>query len=104
MTIPSLDIIQMLTWAAWVSRDLTAIWSLAMATIALLEVLINLLLRRRARIDPRIVESGALAWIVTVAACFASLDRALLFPRAVVVVVLVSSALVWGLVIVLYRR
>lgn len=103
MKIPSLDIMPMLTWAAWVSRDLAATWSLAMASVALLETLINLLFRGRARLDSRIVESGSLAWIVAAAGCFASLDRALLFPRAVVVVVLGLSALVWGLVIVLYR-
>ena len=97
----NLAVIEALTWAAFVIRDIAAIWALAMAGIALLVVMVKLLIRRRARLGNNIITSGRLAWLFTAVGCSAPLNKGLLFGRDMAILVLVVSGALWVLVIVI---
>lgn len=99
--LPALDMGQVLSWAAWVVRDLTVVWSLAMAGIAALTLPVSRLARGRARPDRRAVDSGLLAWLLGAAACLAGPEAGLFLSRPLAVGLLLLSTALWGLTLLL---
>jgi hypothetical protein len=97
----SLSVMEVLIWAGFVIRDLAAIWTVAMAGITLLLVVIRSLARTRSRLPGNILESGILAWGFTLLGCLAPLDRGLLFGRSQAVNALVVSGAVWILAFII---
>ena len=102
--LPSLDVGEILTWAAFFARDIVAILALATATGSMMVALLTLFVRGQARLDARLFESGVLAWFFAALCCFAPPDQGLLkFTRLGVIGILVLSGAMWVVILILRR-
>jgi hypothetical protein len=102
--LPALDVEEMLTWAAFFTRDIVAVLALATAAGSMMVALVTLFVRRQARLDARLLESGVPAWFFAALCCFAPPDQGLLnFTRLGVIGILVLSGAMWVVIFILRR-